>query len=489
MRVHSAEAGHGLASTDRPPLTPGAEHDLSFLIEREGRFGHSWERSLAVEQLRQRVFDVFSTERPDVLVFGEVPHAASSYLLYRWGKELGVPTVVIRWGPTPFHVNAVTDIDRRLLDEIGGAASDADEPSEASINYIAMLRRTYEEAMPAYSRDQNSLVSRVRSKISSGRIPTDPRLARAVIDREILRRKYESAAVLPSDGDGPIVSVFLHLQPERTTCPEGGRYVQQWLVVSELRRVFPPHWRILVREHPATFVRSARLVQFAEFYDAVRELENVHLASTRIPSFDLADSSDYVATVAGTVAFEAAARGRRSIVFGNAVYRGCDGIIDADRLDSIVDISSPDASVPSGLPIDRFLAAFDASPRTWTEPWSPGIDARGIQQSGEAVAALLPAAVAGALARPTRPPTVRRDSASPDDASSRPGRRCREWASLAVSGSRCGVGQIGWRRRDRSGRARRWLAEEIRGRRCRFRCGAGRPERMDGARQLPNRSG
>ena len=39
----------GLPRAGTPPPTPAAEHDLQFLVDREGNYRHAWERSLALE--------------------------------------------------------------------------------------------------------------------------------------------------------------------------------------------------------------------------------------------------------------------------------------------------------------------------------------------------------------------------------------------------------------------------------------------------------
>ena len=235
ITVHTTKPPFGIAN--QPPAIPEAELDLRFLMDREMHSDHEWGRTLELEQLRCHVYALLCDEDPDVVVFSDVPHGAASYLLYRLARAAGVRTVVIKYGPTPFHVNYVEDIDVRLIDSVQKDSSSQPKLSESSEGYLEQLRMDYVQAEPAYSRDSSSIAARAKKKLRAGSIPLDPRLYRSVVAREQLRRSYERRALtsLGSMKDERTAAVFLHLQPERTTTPEGGVFAQQWLVVAALQ--------------------------------------------------------------------------------------------------------------------------------------------------------------------------------------------------------------------------------------------------------------
>jgi hypothetical protein len=166
---------------------------------------------------------------------------------------------------------------------------------------------------------------------------------------------------------GPYVAVFLARQPERSSVPEGGRYGQQLRMVHALAGALPDGWHIYVREHPATFMSGPKLVRGPWSYDGLLALPGVSLVSSRVDPFRLIDRARAVATVTGTVGFEAVARGVPCLAFGAAPYVGCDGVYrirnDTD-LRTAVDALTVGASVPPCAP-ERFLAAFEASHRTY----------------------------------------------------------------------------------------------------------------------------
>lgn len=151
-----------------------------------------------------------------------------------------------------------------------------------------------------------------------------------------LRSEYERqvTAVEPSV---PYVYVPLHVQPERSTAPNGGIYDHSELTIEAVARVVPSGWRILVKEHPSLFrpwqvgERGRRLSDYAR----MAALPNVRLVPLDTDPFDLIDGARAVATVTGTSGWEALGRGVPVLCFGTAWYQGCDGVFDARRLEGL----------------------------------------------------------------------------------------------------------------------------------------------------------
>ena len=383
----------------RPELDGQAAEDLRYLADREGRFPHEWARTLFLDRVDAHVHRALVDADPDLVVFSDVPHSVASYLLYRWARTLGLPTALLRYGPTPYHVSYVDRIDAELAGFVGAAATGG-PAGEASTRHLAKLTGTYDEAMPSYIRERTGRVAQLRraarrvGALAPGRTL---RSARGTAERNRLRRRYEQRAVPAAELaqlDGPVVAVFLHLQPERTTVPEGGAFAQQWRMVQAIERQVPDGWTVLVREHPSTFRIGARLVRDTDFYDALDALPKVALVPLGVTPFALVDRADWVATVTGTVGFEAVARGGRALLFGNAAASGCPGTVRADRVG--VDRSLFAAPAPTGDldAVTGFLASLDSSPRCWVAPWEPTGDIRGMRASGAPYPPLLRALLA-----------------------------------------------------------------------------------------------
>lgn len=125
----------------------------------------------------------------------------------------------------------------------------------------------------------------------------------------------------------PYIYVALYYQPEKTTLPEGGVYVDQDLMINLLSINLPKNWVIYVKEHPTQFFHHANGHQARNvaFYKNIKSMPNVKFVDLKQPNFELIDNSQVVATVTGTVGWEALIRKKPVLVFGYAWYRFCEG--------------------------------------------------------------------------------------------------------------------------------------------------------------------
>jgi len=143
-----------------------------------------------------------------------------------------------------------------------------------------------------------------------------------------LKYHYEKFSS-PVDLSKPFVYVALSFQPERTSSPMAGVYVNQLLMVDLLSKSVPDGWWIYVKEHPSQLIPSwyyrAQSGRPLDYYDDFVALSNVRLVPMAISSFDLTDHAKVVATVTGSVGWEAINRGKPVFLFGHPWYRGCDG--------------------------------------------------------------------------------------------------------------------------------------------------------------------
>jgi hypothetical protein len=127
----------------------------------------------------------------------------------------------------------------------------------------------------------------------------------------------------------PFIYVALSFQPERTSSPMGSIYVNQLLMVDLLVQSLPSGWRLYVKEHPTQFTASkyyrSQSSRTKDFYDDLAALPNVTLVPMDFDSFGLIDHSVAIATLTGSVGWEAVHRGKPVLLFGYPWYRGCEG--------------------------------------------------------------------------------------------------------------------------------------------------------------------
>ncbi|MDH5529412.1 MAG: hypothetical protein OEY05_05175 [Paracoccaceae bacterium] len=114
----------------------------------------------------------------------------------------------------------------------------------------------------------------------------------------------------------------LHFQPEMTTAPQGGRYVDQALAIEQLTAKLPGDMKIVVKENPlqGSFLRSA------EFVQRISRLANVVIVHPTMNTHLIEQKSCMIATVTGTAGWEAIRAEKPCLYFGYPWYRDCPGV-------------------------------------------------------------------------------------------------------------------------------------------------------------------
>tara|TARA_R100001129_G_scaffold179391_1_gene156160 strand:+ start:8914 stop:10410 length:1497 start_codon:yes stop_codon:yes gene_type:complete len=139
-----------------------------------------------------------------------------------------------------------------------------------------------------------------------------------------LKNQYESLTEKVA-GNERYALVALHYQPEETSCPTGGVFVNQELIVNMLVEVLPSECLIYVKEHKSQFYSSMEgaVGRDVSFYRKLLSISpRVKLISADDNPFHLIDNALCVCTISGTIGWESALRGTPAIHFGRAWYEG-----------------------------------------------------------------------------------------------------------------------------------------------------------------------
>ncbi len=326
--------------------------------------------------------NAIETLKPDFVVFSESPHALFQYVLYAVCVEKKIK--ILRFTPT--HIEGLTFLSS-AIDETPSYILSAYEVYKKKDNsnsyavskrYIEKNRGTYRDAMPYYMKEITG------SKGSKQKIFTYAKKAKRFVTNSIitaykrsslhnldsrttnwdflqyrirgffikkrLRRVYESLAV-SADMKRPYIYVALHYQPEKTTSPEGGIFVDQWLMIMMLSALAPKNWAVYVKEHISQFSGSLYGEQGRNknFYQKIAKLKNVFLIAVDTNSFDLIDHAQAVATVTGTVGLESVIRSIPVLSFGYAWYQPCYGVFNIKTKE---DLARALESIEAGYEVD-----------------------------------------------------------------------------------------------------------------------------------------
>jgi len=124
----------------------------------------------------------------------------------------------------------------------------------------------------------------------------------------------------------------LHFQPEATTYPYGGFFTDQINAIEMLSKSIPKDVKIIIKEHKDIFNTSRKawyrgmFSRNIKFLDRIKCNPNVQFISIDFDNDQLVKKSLFVATITGTLALESALLGKRSLVFGDAWFKNCEGV-------------------------------------------------------------------------------------------------------------------------------------------------------------------
>lgn len=289
-----------------------------------------------------RCVDILDATQPRIVCFTSTPHDLESWALFHaaCANEVAVAAVAesaLPWRArvrniTPHRVYGYKETNELSIQRDWGEGG----LSGRARDYIQRKRGKYHAAQPAYMvRQKQQRGRRSTKKLLSVLTGKTPFSLDGLIDygyRALTTRSLQKTlgAVMTRElPRGPFIAMFLHYQPERTSIPEGGAYASQWIAIHKLLGTMPPEWRLVVKEHPSTFLLDmTRPFRHPDFYRGLAENPRVSLLTPQIDSFEVMDRAEAVVTLTGRVGFEAICRGVPAVVLGDAAYKYAPGVID-----------------------------------------------------------------------------------------------------------------------------------------------------------------
>lgn len=299
------------------------------------------------------------------VVFGNAPHDGYDHIVYALAKYLNLKIDMfyqLQVQESYVHGERVEE----LFSPIRQALSVIDQVELEDLSPRMQQEYTV--------RTRDSAPHYMKKKVRHGRI-VDPVLdfmrnkvfpteRRKMIHREVIRPADRFSK--DADLSKPFIYFGLHVQPELTTNALGGRFVNQYLAVQLISRCLPEGVQLYVKEHPNMYETRDPSGRFSEFYEMVDDLDNVTLVHAQLNTFELIERSVAVATITGTLGWEAVFKGKPVIVFGNAFYKFCKGVFPvhtvAEMRSAIDQILAWDTTADQGRKEGlRYLKAIERS--------------------------------------------------------------------------------------------------------------------------------
>jgi hypothetical protein len=346
--------------------------------------------------------------QPEVVIFSVIPHMVFDYILYQLCKQRGIHTVMFESTPMQGLTFVMESFDetsqteklyKQLIEELPEDIEEVPLQRE-TLSYLKAImgdyeeipdymRRGYKDELPSigecsgesflqkifnfdrysryFSKQKQIIINRFKPPLNylkqKGKKLENSRMSRreyalfrirAARKMRRLERYYHQLARNVDFGI-PYIYVALGFQPERTTSPMGSIFVNQYLMIDLLAKSLPDDWFLYVKEHPTQFTKSqffrAQSGRTKELYDDILALPNVSLVPMDTDSFALIDHAKAVATVTGTVGWEAILRGKPALIFGYPWYRGCEGTFQIQTYHNCINVIE---RIREGYEIDPF---------------------------------------------------------------------------------------------------------------------------------------
>lgn len=409
---YDARAGIGSPQVDESSFCPPSEALIKSMYETESKLlimmnkRYEWMRENEKKHLYYkylRYWDgVINKYKPDAIIGPSAPHTIYDLVLFDLAKLYGIKTIMFELTAINNRAIVMNDyvegckvLQKQLVQDEGKNYSVADFESD--------VRKYYENQMNPNEASTPEIVKVFSKRYSVGNILKYKikaifssfkkdvffeRLGNRVfsIGKGNLKKEYEQ---MQTEVDFSKKYIYLPLQnqPEATTSPLGGIFVDQLLAIETLSFCLPKDWLIYVKEHPFQW-KPRGLIYFAfrykGFYESITKLKNVRIVPIKTDTYKLIENAQVITSVSGTAPWEGLFRNKPGIIFGYPWYRGVHGIFQVRNIDQCREALN---RINDGFKIDHqklinFLVSFQKiTLNAFRDSYNKQISPIGIEQN------------------------------------------------------------------------------------------------------------
>ena len=284
------------------------------------------------------VNDLFKKHDITLVFMANIPHLLLGFTTYGYCKANNIP--VIMWYSTtcvPYKLVGgylLNDIYNQIPELEGKNETYSKEEKEYS-EYSSRVHALYEKYMPQEEKieslvvwdqfmEKTSVLDKIKTKINNwNNKASDLRLVDKFRYHYRLHsnKTYLKNNVKPANKDIKYLYFPLHYQPECTSMPLGGVYVNQLLVIKMISSLLPDDVMLYVKPHP-----NPSRVATKAFYKEIAECRNTLVIGSNVSTYDLMDNALATITLTGTAAIESIIRQRPVLMFGYFYYQYAPGV-------------------------------------------------------------------------------------------------------------------------------------------------------------------
>jgi hypothetical protein len=271
-----------------------------------------------IYSLIKSAIDTCATTKPSVVVFSYEPHILPMYIFKRVCEALGIRTYTMVI--SPFNWKVALDIVNDRNSEFQKTLlknRDDDTANDSVKRFVDEKKSDYSVAKPFY---ENRNLGSTLGKGLIFKLKANGWQPHKLILGQIALSDYQKLSTKRSELQGiKYICVFLQLQPEQTTLPDGGLFVHHLFVIQMLySAVSALGISLVVREHPATFAFDKNMKwRPPDFYSSIKNIgPNIYLDDINADPYPLIKNSIAVSAITGTVLLEGLLQGRPAVAFG-----------------------------------------------------------------------------------------------------------------------------------------------------------------------------
>jgi hypothetical protein len=316
------------------------------------------DRDLDVDFATLKALTALNRFQPALLFFDSAPHQPIPFVFSEVARWLGLKVVFFQPCPLAPAMIARRRHDDEILPE---SLSVASSPYREEIigELDAAISRIMSGSRPTYIQRQNnsdlssrlarSPFSRLRSLWVDFQKPEDPytvefsshdglakwaRRLLSILFAKDLRETLEKRLARFSSGlpSSPFCLFAMHYEPERTVFPEGLPLLSQVDAIFTAVSIVDGHASLAIKEHSSQLSRAMRgwVGRSPMFYHQIVGVPKVFLLPAEPPASELVAGAEFVFTMTGTIAIEAALLGRPVAYFGSPWWEGLPGTIKVE---------------------------------------------------------------------------------------------------------------------------------------------------------------
>lgn len=244
--------------------------------------------------------------QPSIVVFSSFPHEGFDYALYLVCKLKNIKTVFLY--PLPVRSKFSAIHAGVSLEDVG-----------LQVSKLASIKSTSQTRVSLQTLNEG-MVSRHYTHLLEPNSSNSSRLTRA--DGELVECPSELLENYKGRVNSGCVLFAMHYQPECSTSPLGGKFTFQQYSIDWLLSAFRTQPLVIVKEHP----RVGRLNNSSYIRALYSNNESVKYLDGNVKPESLFSMTDAVATVSGSIGFEAFLQGLPVICFGSRFYRYAEGV-------------------------------------------------------------------------------------------------------------------------------------------------------------------